>query len=116
MSKGAVEKWSQEQQQRLDDFNSRLSVDIHCHCLPGFDDGPASLEEAVALCQLLVKDGITTVIATPHQLGRYDRANSVEQVRHSVEVLKAELKDREIPLEVFPGGDVRIDERLPVLI
>jgi protein-tyrosine phosphatase len=116
MSKGAVEKWSQEQQQRLDDFNSRRSVDIHCHCLPGFDDGPASLEEAVALCQLLVKDGITTVIATPHQLGRYDRANSVEQVRHSVEVLQAELKDREIPLDVFPGGDVRIDERLPVLI
>jgi protein-tyrosine phosphatase len=113
---GAVEKWSQEQQLRLDDFNTLRSVDIHCHCLPGFDDGPGSLEEASALCQALVKDGITTVIATPHQLGRYDRANSLEQIRCSVEMLSAELKDREIPLEILPGGDVRIDERIPDLI
>jgi protein-tyrosine phosphatase len=116
MSRGAVEKWSQEQQHRLDEFDTRRSVDIHCHCLPGFDDGPESLEESIALCQAVVKDGITTVIATPHQLGRYHRANSAEQVRQSVEILSAELKDREIPLEVFPGGDVRIDERLPDLI
>jgi protein-tyrosine phosphatase len=116
MSRGAVEKWSQEQQHRLDEFATPRSVDVHCHCLPGFDDGPESLEEAIALCQAVVKDGITTVIATPHQLGRYDRANSLAQVRQSAEILSAELKDREIPLEVYPGGDVRIDERLPHLI
>jgi protein-tyrosine phosphatase len=116
MSRGAVEKWSLEQQQRLDEFDTQRSVDIHCHCLPGFDDGPESLEDAIALCQAVVKDGITAVIATPHQLGRYDRANPVEQVRLAVEVLSAELKDREIPLDVLPGGDVRIDERIPDLI
>jgi protein-tyrosine phosphatase len=116
MSMGALEKWSPEQQQRLNDFSTQRAADIHCHCLPGFDDGPATLEDSLALCQALVKDGITSVIATPHQLGRYDRANSVEQVRRSVEELSAELKDREIPLELFPGGDVRIDERLPDLI
>jgi protein-tyrosine phosphatase len=116
MNKGAVENWSPEQQQRLDDFNIRRSVDIHCHCLPGFDDGPRSLEDAIALCKALVKDGITTVVATPHQLGRYDRANSLEQVQRGVDELSAELKDREISLEVFSGGDVRVDERLPNLI
>lgn len=111
-----MEQWSPEQQHRLDDFNTPRAVDIHCHCLPGFDDGPGSLEDSLALCQALVKDGITSVIATPHQLGRYDRANSLAQVRRAVEELSAELKDREIPLEIFPGGDVRVDERLPDLI
>jgi protein-tyrosine phosphatase len=116
MSIGTVEKWSSQQQQRLDEFSVTRSVDIHCHCLNGLDDGPSSLEESVALCQALVNDGITTVIATPHQLGRYDRANSLDQVRRAVNELSAELKNREISLEVFPGGDVRVDERLPDLI
>jgi protein-tyrosine phosphatase len=109
-------KWSAEQQRRLDAFNTFRCVDIHCHCLPGLDDGPVSLEEAIALCRALVEDGITTVIATPHQLGRYDRLNSAQIIRRAVTELAAELADREIPLEVYPGGDVRVDERLPRLL
>ena len=111
-----VEKWSPEQDYRLRGFGARRSVDIHCHCLPGLDDGPDSVEGSIALCDALVKDGITTVIATPHQLGRYDRANSAAEIRQSVELLSAELKDREIPLEILSGGDVRVDERLPEMI
>ena len=33
-------------------------VDIHCHCLPAIDDGPNTKYEALALCQLLVDDGV----------------------------------------------------------
>lgn len=111
-----VENWSPEQEYRLGGFGARRSVDVHCHCLPGLDDGPDSVEDSIALCEALVADGITTVIATPHQLGRYDRENSAAEVRQVVELLYAELKDREIPLEIFAGGDVRVDERLPELI
>src|SRR5947199_9658556 len=106
MSMGDEQDWSIEQQHRLSEFNALRSADIHCHCLPGVDDGPPSLDDAIALCRAMVADGITTVIATPHQMGRYDRANSAERVREAVEELSAELKDREIPLEVLPGGDV----------
>jgi protein-tyrosine phosphatase len=116
MSMVAQPEWSPDQQRRLDEFGVTRSVDIHCHCLPGLDDGPRTVDEAVALCQALVNDGITSVVATPHQLGRYDRTNSAERVRAAVEELSAELKDREIPLEIFPGGDVRVDERLPELV
>ena len=69
MSTAPIGKWSRDQQQRLDDFETPRCVDIHCHCLPGFDDGPATLEDAVALCQALTLDGITTVIATPAPTG-----------------------------------------------
>lgn len=109
-------QWSPEQQQRLDAYDLPRSVDIHCHCLPGLDDGPASMEEAITLCQALVKDGITSVIATPHQLGRYDRINSSAEIRLAVEELTEQLDALQIPLEVFPGGDVRLDERLPRLL
>ena len=109
-------QWSPEQQRRLAEFDSPRCVDIHCHCLPGLDDGPASMEDAVALCRALVKDGITSVVATPHQLGRYDRLNSSAEVRATIDELVEQLELLAVPLEVFPGGDVRLDERLPRLL
>lgn len=42
-------------------------IDLHVHLLPGIDDGPASLEEAVRMCRLAAEDGCTTLVATPHQ-------------------------------------------------
>lgn len=41
-------------------------IDIHFHCLPGLDDGPATWDEAVALCQAAARDGVTRLVATPH--------------------------------------------------
>ena len=87
-------------------------VDIHCHCLPGLDDGPKNMLESLALCRGLVDDGITVVIATPHQLGQYDGYNEPAKVRESVLQLNKELENNKINLTVMPGGDVRIDERI----
>jgi protein-tyrosine phosphatase len=116
MNPAANRTWSAEQRQRLEKYDTRRSVDIHCHCLPGLDDGPASIDEAISLCEALVHDGITSVIATPHQLGRYDRRNSAEQIRQAINQLTEELRRNGIPLEIFAGGDVRVDERLPRLL
>jgi protein-tyrosine phosphatase len=107
---------SPEQQARLAEFDAACSVDIHCHCLPGLDDGPADIEQAIALCRALVKDGITTVISTPHQLGRYDRTNNRHAVADAVNELSEQLEQSQIPLKIYPGGDVRVDERLPQLL
>ena len=49
-------------------------VDIHCHMLPGLDDGADSWEESLAMARLSVADGFSTVITTPHQLGNYGEA------------------------------------------
>ncbi len=43
-------------------------IDLHFHCLPGIDDGPASWDEAVALCRRAADEGTTTIVATPHVL------------------------------------------------
>lgn len=91
-------------------------VDIHCHCLPGLDDGPKNMNESLALCKALVDDGITVVIATPHQLGQFDGCNEPAIVRQSAAELNHELENNNINLTVMPGGDVRIDERISSLI
>ena len=93
-------------------FGCQQYVDIHCHCLYGVDDGPATKAESLALCRGLVDDCVSEVIATPHQLGRFSGCNESAQIRESVFILNEELKSNGIALTVRPGGDVRVDERI----
>src|SRR2546426_8768457 len=46
-------------------------VDIHCHLLPGIDDGPATLDEALKMAEAAIAGGITHVVATPHANDTY---------------------------------------------
>jgi protein-tyrosine phosphatase len=87
-------------------------TDVHCHCLPGMDDGPTSMANALALCAALVEDGIKTVVATPHQLGRFEGRNRANEIRRNVCELNEQLQIANIQLNVLPGADVRVDERI----
>ena len=107
---------TQAQRSRLEQFGAAACVDVHCHCLPGLDDGPETMDQAVALCRALADDGLTAVIATPHQFGRYDGRNEADEVRAAVSALNAALARESIPLIVVPGADVRVDERLVALL
>src|SRR3954447_5367639 len=100
------------QQNRLTRFGVDQCVDILCHILPGIDDGPRNLDESLTLARLLMRDGITTVIATPHQLGRYDGQNIAAAGRAGVEEFQKVLDEKRIPLRVVAGGEVGIDERI----
>ena len=91
-------------------------VDIHCHCLPGLDDGPADMLSAIGLCRRLAEEGVGHVVATPHQLGRYEQQNNAAVVRDAVEALKGQLMAEGIGLEVSPGADVRVSDHLPALL
>jgi protein-tyrosine phosphatase len=54
-------------------------IDIHCHMLPGVDDGPESLDESLEMARLALGNGITETIVTPHiHVGRY--ANTQESL------------------------------------
>jgi len=87
-------------------------TDIHCHCLPGLDDGPDTMAQAVGLCRMLAEEGFTAVVATPHQLGRFEGANEGATVREAVRNLNEAIRNNGISLEVVPGGEVRVDERI----
>jgi protein-tyrosine phosphatase len=46
-------------------------VDLHCHILPGLDDGPDRFEESLQMAETAIADGITHVVATPHSSDSY---------------------------------------------
>lgn len=91
-------------------------TDIHCHCLAGLDDGPATMAESLALCRRLAEEDIATVVATPHQLGRFNGCNEAARVREAVHSLNESLRSSSVPLKVVPGGEVRVDERVCQLL
>jgi protein-tyrosine phosphatase len=84
-------------------------VDIHCHLLPGIDDGSKSLDESLAMASIAVADGIETIIVTPHQLGAFLH-NDGAAVRAKTAQLQQHFNAHQIPLRVLPGADVRIEE------
>jgi len=86
-------------------------VDIHCHLLPGLDDGAATLDDASAMARMAVNDGIRTIVATPHQLGNHTR-NSGEAIRTAAVQFQQHLVQEGVPLQVLPGADVRIEPDL----
>lgn len=107
----------------IDAQNDHLKVyrwekftDIHCHCLAGLDDGPATMAESLALCRRLAEDDIATVVATPHQLGRFEGCNETARVKDAVIGLNESLRNSNVPLKVVPGGEVRVDERICQLL
>src|SRR2546429_8871120 len=67
-------------------------IDIHCHILPGIDDGPEGMEEALAMAESAISDGITHVVATPHSSSEFSFDYS--RVRHLREQLQTEIGDR----------------------
>ena len=83
-------------------------LDVHCHILPGIDDGPADWSEALAMARMAVADGISTIAATPHQLGNYG-CNDGETIRACCRQFGELLRQHGVPLRVVPGADVRIE-------
>jgi protein-tyrosine phosphatase len=86
-------------------------IDIHSHILPGIDDGAQNLEDAVRMADAAVQEGITHLYATPHHRnGRYE--NEKSSILERVNVLNAELSQRNIPLHILPGQEIRLYKEL----
>jgi len=86
-------------------------VELHCHILSGLDDGPVHMEQSIDMAQKAAASGVTSIIATPHHLnGHYNNEPIV--VNQAVDLLRAELRKRNIRLEIRPGQEIRVHEAL----
>jgi protein-tyrosine phosphatase len=79
-------------------------IDLHCHVLPGIDDGPATPEEALALARAFLAEGFTRVAATPHVSPAYP--NAAAGIAATWLELVSALARAQIPLEVVSGAEV----------
>jgi protein-tyrosine phosphatase len=86
-------------------------IDIHCHLLPGLDDGAADWDQSVAMAETAAADGIAAIVATPHQLDAFAR-NDAATVRAAAGRLQELLDRRRIAICVLPGGEVRVEPDL----
>ncbi len=86
-------------------------IDLHCHLLPGIDDGAQTMDDALQLCRHAVASGIRKAVATPHiQPGVYD--NTQQSIGAAFYLLKRALLRESIPLELSWAAEVRIGPEL----
>lgn len=82
-------------------------IDIHCHLLPGIDDGPDTLEQALELAQLAADNGITHAVVTPHiHPGRWE--NSRQIIEEHWARFKEAVAEAAIPLQLGFAAEVRL--------
>jgi protein-tyrosine phosphatase len=79
-------------------------IDLHCHILPGLDDGALSLEDSLAMARQAEEDGIAVVCATPHI--RHDHNVCIGEIASRVDSLQRELIDNGLGVRVVPGGEL----------
>lgn len=82
-------------------------IDLHCHMLPGIDDGAPDLETALAMARIAVADGITMTACTPHIYpGLFE--NTAESIAQAMAALQTDLQQAGIPLELTYGADIQL--------
>lgn len=83
-------------------------LDLHCHLLPGIDDGPSDLDGSVALAADLAAGGVTAVAATPHC--RHDHPGVVPaELAERCALVQERLDAEGVELTVIPAGEADIN-------
>jgi protein-tyrosine phosphatase len=90
-------------------------IDLHCHILPGVDDGPETMAESLAMCRTAASDGIRTIVATPHYKSGCFTWNELDQ-QTSIMTLQAEVDAAGLPLVILPGAEIAFCPELPELL
>ena len=91
---------------------TRGFVDIHCHLLPGLDDGPADEAESLEMARIIASAGFSEIYCTPHMLrGAYH--NPPAKISAAVADLQNAFVKAQIPLTLHAGTEYYLDEFLP---
>lgn len=92
------------------DMELKIMIDLHCHLIPGVDDGAIDMEDSVELAKSAIKEGIKHIILTPHHRnGQY--VNNARDVLQATEELKRHYASLNLPLKVFGAQEIRLTEQ-----
>jgi protein-tyrosine phosphatase len=84
-------------------------VDVHCHLLPGVDDGCETVEESIACAKVMVSEGYTHAFCTPH-IWPSLVFNTIDRIPRYVADLQRALDEAGVPLRLMPGGEINLRE------
>lgn len=86
-------------------------IDVHCHLLPGIDDGAQTLDDSIKLINLAINDGITHIVATPHiHPGRFN--NDIASIAAAYGKVMHWIKQTNAPIKLSSAAEVRISIEL----
>ena len=87
-------------------------IDIHCHILPGIDDGAKSLADSFVMLQNAIQSGIHEIILTPHYIkgSRYDSDNAAK--RKLIAELSNLIKKNHLEVKIHLGNEIFLDENI----
>ncbi|MCU6708789.1 protein tyrosine phosphatase [Paenibacillus sp. J5C_2022] len=86
-------------------------IDIHTHILPGIDDGASTFDDTLQMAQAAYREGISTIIATPHHAnGKY--MNLADDVRKLTAETNERLRDAGVPVSIACGQEIRVHDDL----
>ncbi len=87
-------------------------IDLHCHILPGLDDGPRTLKEALAMCRVAAADGVTQIVAAPHfRPGTY--TFNGPGLMEVVKIFNTAVQREGLDLTILPGAEVTVSPEMP---
>ena len=91
-------------------------IDIHCHVLPGIDDGSQSLEESLMILEDMASHGFTEIICTPHYIAdsQYAASNVIKSAK--LNALQAAANDKGINIKLHLANEAYITEEMSKLI
>jgi len=84
-----------------------MTLDLHAHVLPGVDDGPDTVEDALDLLRALEQEGVDLVAATPHVHPAYP--TSVELRDERLQVVREAATEAGLRIEIVPGGEIDLE-------
>jgi len=88
-------------------MSNRFAADIHCHVLPGLDDGARDLDDAIAMARQAQDDRIAAICATPHI--RSDHDVRIAELPARLAALAAAVADAGCSTRILPGGEVSVN-------
>lgn len=95
---------------------STALVDLHCHILPGIDDGARDLDMSMALIRKELQDGAAGIVFTPHfHYERITVEKFVEQRKAAFRQVSAAVRAEGLPLAAKLGAEVFYSTALPSL-
>jgi len=91
-------------------------IDLHCHLLPGIDDGPKTIDESLKLARIYENAGYSHVVTTPHWIFGTSWMSAPAIIQEGVATLNKRMKEDEIRLIALPGMEIALDHEIPELL
>ena len=91
-------------------------IDLHCHILPGIDDGSKTLKESLEMARIFEQAGYSHVVATPHAVPGTTWMPKPEEIREQLRRMNQAIAKNGIKLKVLPGMEIALDPNISDLL